>query len=140
MSLTKVLAEGGLSEGAFSVGEVVFGLSSPRKASWISHIWCFDWSYKSNCIRITENSCLLRDYRINNSNNNRPFFDTLKTGGCKPAKAVRGGLGSTEPGVCSLVLGTYPQRGSAPPGHTSLPPPPPPPHPPPPPPTPHACH
>ena len=42
-------------------------------------------------------------------------FDTLKTGVCKPARAVREGCGSPEPGVCSFVLGTYPQRGSVPP-------------------------
>ena len=30
---------------------------------------------------------------------------------------MREGCGSTEPGVCSFVLGTYPQRGSAPPPH-----------------------
>ena len=45
-----------------------------------------------------------------NCNNNMMSFDTLKTGGCKPARAVREGCGSTEPGVCSFVLGTYPQR------------------------------
>ena len=58
---------------------------------------------------------------LNKSNNNRPSFDTLKTGDCKPVRTVREGCGSTEPEVCSFVLGTYPQRGSAPP-----PPPPPP--------------
>ena len=47
------------------------------------------------------------------------LFDTLKTGGCKPARAVREGCDSTEPEVCSFVLGTYPQRGSDPPGHAT---------------------
>ena len=63
---------------------------------------------------ITEESSLLRDNRSNNSNNNRLSFDASKTGGCKPTRIVREGCGSIEPGVCSFVLGTYPQRGSAP--------------------------
>ena len=44
----------GLSEGAYSVGAVVFGLSSPRKASWISHSYSFDYNFRGNCIRIAE--------------------------------------------------------------------------------------
>ena len=38
-----------------------------------------------------------------------------KTDGCNPTRIVREGCGNTEPGVYSFVLGTYPQRGSAPP-------------------------
>ena len=79
------------------MGAIVSGLSSPRKASWISHNWCFDWSYTSNCIGITEKSCLLRDNRSNNSNTQRLSFDTLKTG-CKPVRAVRGACGIAELG------------------------------------------
>ena len=60
--------KGGLSEGAFSVGAVVFGLSSSWKASWISHNWPFNWSYKSNYIHIYVNSCLSRDNHSNYSN------------------------------------------------------------------------
>ena len=52
--------------------------------------------------------------RGNNSNNNRLSFDASKTGSCKLARTVREGCGSTELGVCNFVLGTYPQRGSAP--------------------------
>ena len=37
LSLTQELTEGGLKEGAYSVGAAVFGLSIPRKASWISY-------------------------------------------------------------------------------------------------------
>ena len=81
------------------MGAIVFGLSIPRKASWISHNWCFDWSYESNCTRITVKSCLLRDNRSINSDNSRLSFDTLKTGGCKPARALREGCGSIESGV-----------------------------------------
>ena len=44
----------GAVRGAFSVGAVVLGLSSPRKASWISYDWCRDYSYKSNSVRTTE--------------------------------------------------------------------------------------
>ena len=44
---------------------------------------------------------ILRDNRSYNSN-------TLKTGGCKTAKAVREGCGSKEQGVCSFGLDTYP--------------------------------
>ena len=51
----------------------------------------------------------------NNSYNDRLSLDASKTGGCKPTRILREGCGSTEPGVCSFVLGTYPQRGSAPP-------------------------
>ena len=82
------------------MGAVVLSSSSPRKTSWISHNLCFFYqSYNmSNCIRITEKSYLLRDNCSNNSNNNRLSFDTLKTGGCKPARAVKEGCGSTEPG------------------------------------------
>ena len=72
--------------------------------------------------RITEKSCLLRHNRSNNSSSNRLSFDTLKTGGCKPARTMREGCGCTEPGVCIFVLGTYPQRGSVPPPPPQQPP------------------
>ena len=63
---------------------------------------------------ITEESGLLGDNCSNNSNNNRLSFVVSKNRGCKPTRIVSEGCGSTEPGVCSFVLGTYPQRGSAP--------------------------
>ena len=63
---------------------------------------------------ITEKLCLLGVNHSNSNNNNRLSFDALNTGGCKPTRIVREGCGSTEPGVCSFVLGTYVQRGSAP--------------------------
>ena len=45
----------GAVRGAFPVGAVVVSLTSPRKASWITYNQCFGYSYKSNCIRTTEN-------------------------------------------------------------------------------------
>ena len=45
----------GAVRGAFPVGAVIGSLASPRKASWISSNKCFGYSYKSNCIRTTEN-------------------------------------------------------------------------------------
>ena len=49
-----------------------------------------------------------------NSDDNRLSFDASKTGDCKQTRMVREGCDSTESGVCSFVLGTYSQRGSAP--------------------------
>ena len=60
------------------MGAVDFGLSSPRKASWICYNWCFDYNCKIISTRITDKSCLLRDNHSNNSDNNRLSFDTLK--------------------------------------------------------------
>ena len=98
---------------AYSVGAVVFRMSSPRKASWISHNKCFDCKNKSNCIRKIEKGCLLEVNHSNSSNKNRMSVGASKTAGCKPTRMVREGCGSTESGVCSFVLGTYHQRGSA---------------------------
>ena len=58
---------------------------------------------------MTEDICQLRVYRtnINNSDNDRLSFDASKTGGCKLTRIAGEGCDSTEPGVCSFVLGTY---------------------------------
>ena len=52
------------------MGAVVFGMSSPRKTSWISYNKCFGNSYNRNCTWITEKLCLLEVNHSNNTNNN----------------------------------------------------------------------
>ena len=94
---------GGGGRGGFSVGAIVFVLPSPRKAIKES-----PWSFKRNYAFIVV-------HHSNNSYNKRLSFDASKTGDCKPTRLTREGCGSTESVVCSFVLGTYSQRGSAPP-------------------------
>ena len=55
--------------------------------------------YKTNYMRITETSCLLTRH-----NNNRLPFDILKTGGCKPARKIQEGCGSTKRGGGGLYF------------------------------------
>ena len=70
----------GAVRGVFPVGAVLVSLASPRKASWIRYNKCFGYSYKSNCIRTTENDVHWGQAVVTTVITIVFFFDASKTG------------------------------------------------------------